>query len=182
MRISGYRLMWLQVMFDLPVMTKEDRREYRRFVDRLEDDGFSRVQYSVYVRPCATEENTAVHTERVVGWLPPGGEVRVLRFTDKQWARMLVFRESRRVDVEEPPEQFSFFDSALEPLFGEPVDDDVDHRLQVAATEQEQKPEEADRPDVVKAFLRAAERANRKYGGRGRRPPKNDSGQFEFFD
>src|ERR1700678_2291645 len=110
MRISGYRLMWLMVMFDLPVLTKDNRRDYRRFVDKLEDDGYIRMQYSVYARPCATDENTVVHENRVLAWLPPAGEVRLLKFTDKQWGRMTVFREAMMVRTEQPPEQFTFFD------------------------------------------------------------------------
>lgn len=122
--------MWLMVMFDLPVLTKEDRRNYREFHDKLENDGFCRIQFSVYGRPCATEENTEVHLGRVRAALPPDGEVRVLKFTDKQWGRMLVFRQMTRERPEEPPAQLEFFDEALEPLFDERGDEEVEARLQ----------------------------------------------------
>lgn len=110
MRISGFRLMWLLVMFDLPVTTRTHRRNYKRFLDDLIGQGFFRVQFSVYARPCATEENADTQFGRVKAALPPAGEVRILRFTDKQWARMVCFYKRRRRSVEEAPEQFAFFD------------------------------------------------------------------------
>ncbi|MCW5941490.1 MAG: CRISPR-associated endonuclease Cas2 [Fimbriimonadaceae bacterium] len=102
--------MWLLVMFDLPVTTRTHRRNYVRFLHDLVDQGFFRVQFSVYARPCATEENADSLYNRVTHALPPAGEVRILRFTDKQWARMVCFHARRRRSVEEAPEQFTFFD------------------------------------------------------------------------
>lgn len=148
MRVSGYRLMWLMVMFDLPVLTKEDRRNYRRFVDFLEDDGYFRVQFSVYARPCATEENTQVHVNRVIDRLPPAGEIRVLKFTDKQWERMAVYREARADATETAPEQLTFFDDALQPLIDELGCDELRTKLgALAADSGSDSPEEpAPRP------------------------------------
>ena len=122
------------VMFDLPVTTKENRRNYRRFVDKLEDDGYTRIQFSIYVRPSATDENAQVHYSRLINWLPPLGEVRVLKFTDKQWARMTVFFKSQRVNTELPPEQLVFFDEDLTPVDRD-MCEEVDHRLLVMAAE-----------------------------------------------
>lgn len=124
--------MWLLVMFDLPVLTRQDRKNYRDFHDFLEDDGFNRMQFSVYIRPCATEEKTQTHLDRVTAHLPPDGEVRVLKFTDKQWERMLVFRQACLDRPEEPPEQLVFFDEDLEPLFDELGDRDIENRLWTA--------------------------------------------------
>lgn len=44
MLISGYRCMWIIVMFDLPVDTKEARRAYAQFRKKLLLDGFARMQ------------------------------------------------------------------------------------------------------------------------------------------
>lgn len=85
MFISVYRCMWVLTMFDLPVDTKEARRAYAQFRKALLKDGFSRLQFSVYARHCASEENADVHTERVQHVLPDDGEVRVLAITDKQF-------------------------------------------------------------------------------------------------
>jgi len=80
MHLSGYRFMWLVVLFDLPVDTRRARREYARFRKALLKDGFTRMQYSVYVRHCASQENAAVHAQRVkrIGaWLLQADPARV---------------------------------------------------------------------------------------------------------
>ncbi len=101
--------MWLVAMFDLPVTTRKARRDYTRFRKALIDDGFTKMQYSVYTRHCASEENAAVHAGRVVAVLPPDGEVRLLRITDKQYERMQVFWGKRRKPTEQPPRQLELF-------------------------------------------------------------------------
>jgi CRISPR-associated protein Cas2 len=124
--------MWLMVTFDLPVETKENKRDYRRFVDFLEDNGYSRIQYSIYVRPTSTYDNTEVHARRIAENLPPRGEVRVFRFTDKQWGRTACYHHGDLSIPEEEPQQLTFFDAdnevivdpdALDP-FAAPADPD----------------------------------------------------------
>ena len=118
--------MWLMIMFDLPVETRENRRDYRHFVENIEDDGYFRIQFSVYGRPCATEENTAVHQARVISWIPPAGEVRILKFTDKQWERMTIFRAQKLNKAERAPKQFMFFDEdGVSLVDEEPIDDSL---------------------------------------------------------
>lgn len=101
--------MWLVTMFDLPVDTKEARRAYTDFRKLLLGCGFFRMQYSVYARPCASEENADVHRKRIKLGLPPDGEVRIATFTDKQFERMQVFYGKMRGATEKMPEQVSFF-------------------------------------------------------------------------
>ena len=101
--------MWLLVMFDLPVDTKKARRQYAFFRKKLLKDGFAKMQFSVYVRHCASEENTDVHANRVAAFVPPDGEVRVLRITDKQYERMQVFWGEKRKPPEKPPAQLELF-------------------------------------------------------------------------
>ncbi len=101
--------MWVLTMFDLPVDTSAARRNYAQFRKKLLQDGFSRLQYSVYVRHCASEENAVVHITRVEQAVPPDGEVRVLVFTDKQFERMRVFWGKRRKPARPAPQQLEFF-------------------------------------------------------------------------
>ena len=108
MELSGYRFMWILAMFDLPVVSPANRRAYATFRKHLLEDGFTMMQYSVYIRHCASEENADVHTSRVQATLPPEGEVRLLSITDKQFERMRVFLGKRRNPVEEPPAQLEF--------------------------------------------------------------------------
>lgn len=101
--------MWVVVMFDLPVDTPAARRQYARFRKSLVKDGFVMMQFSVYVRHCASEENADVHTTRVESSVPPDGEVRVLKITDKQYERMRIFWGKKRKPPEKPPAQLELF-------------------------------------------------------------------------
>ena len=90
--LSGYRLMWMLVMFDLPVATAEERHEAARFRLALLDAGFEMCQYSVYVRCCSSRTEAQTYTRYVQDMLPEGGRVDVLYFTDKQYENIVSFR------------------------------------------------------------------------------------------
>jgi len=109
MHLSGYRYMWVVAMFDLPVDTKAGRQHYARFRKSLLEDGFVKMQYSVYIRHCASRENAEVHMARVAAAVPPNGEVRVLSITDKQFERMRIFWGRKRVPPEPAPAQLELF-------------------------------------------------------------------------
>jgi CRISPR-associated protein Cas2 len=109
MNLNGYRYMWIIAMFDLPVDTKAARKAYALFRSTLLKDGFVKMQYSVYVRHCASKENAEVHLRRVESAIPADGEVRVLAVTDKQFERMRVFWGKRRKATEAAPVQLQLF-------------------------------------------------------------------------
>lgn len=106
---GGYRTVWLIVLFDLPTDTPEARAQYRDFRNRLLDDGFDMMQFSVYMRHCESEENALVHRKRVQSCLPPDGEVRIVTITDKQFGRIEVYYGKIRGLAEAPPEQVALF-------------------------------------------------------------------------
>ena len=101
--------MWVLTMFDLPVDTAKARKAYTLFRKKLLRDGFTQMQYSVYIRHCASEANARVHIGRVQQALPAEGEVRVLLITDKQFERMWVFWGKKRRPPEPPPPQLELF-------------------------------------------------------------------------
>lgn len=109
MFFGGLDTVWMVVMFDLPTETAEDRRRYAQFRKVLLKDGFMMLQFSVYGRHCPSEENAEVHEKRVVWALPPKGNVRIIKVTEKQYARMKTFYGKARRKTEEPPLQLSFF-------------------------------------------------------------------------
>lgn len=101
--------MWVVAMFDLPVDSKVARRRYGQFRKALLKDGFARMQFSVYIRHCASRENAEVHMQRIQAALPLEGEVRVLTITDKQFERMHVFWGKARQRPEHAPAQLELF-------------------------------------------------------------------------
>ena len=117
-RKSPYRMGWLMAMFDLPVLLEEERREATRFRKALLDDGFILIQYSVYSRPCVTAERMQKYYQRVKNYAPTTGEVRLLFFTDKQWATSKLVSRSKK-QLEKLPEQIEFFDIISKPAIDE---------------------------------------------------------------
>ncbi len=96
-------------MFDLPVDTKESRRDYTRFRRALLDEGFMMLQFSVYARFCEDEESSKKFRRRIKNELPPDGQVRVISITDKQFAKMDVYYGKNTDSVEQPPSQLMLF-------------------------------------------------------------------------
>ena len=101
--------MWVIVMFDLPTDTPQARKAYARFRTDLLKDGFTMMQYSVYIRHCASIENAKVHVVRMGKCVPSAGEVRFLTITDKQFGRIEVFVGRNREKPPPPPAQLEFF-------------------------------------------------------------------------
>lgn len=83
--------MWILVMFDLPTETKEQRRDANQFRKALLNDGFTMFQFSIYVRNCASNENTQVHIERVRKMIPTEGKVCIIKITERQFNEILLF-------------------------------------------------------------------------------------------
>ena len=50
------KTVWIIVLFDLPSDTKQARQQYTRFRKSLLINSFSMMQYSVYIRHCASKE------------------------------------------------------------------------------------------------------------------------------
>ncbi len=107
--LNGYRLMWVLVMFDLPVDTAAAVKAANDFRNDLLDIGFERCQYSVYLRFVEGREQAATLTRRVKEVLPEGGRVYVLYFTDKQYAGIVRFEGRARKRSPKNPDQYALF-------------------------------------------------------------------------
>lgn len=90
-RFSEYRIMWILVFFDLPTITKKDKKNYAIFRKNLQRDGFTMFQLSIYARHCASYDNAEVHIKRVKSFLPQYGNVCIMCITDKQFSNIEVF-------------------------------------------------------------------------------------------
>ncbi len=52
-----------------------------------------------------SEENAQVHIKRVKTTLPDDGEVRIIKITDKQFAKIQVYYGKKRLPTEKAPNQ-----------------------------------------------------------------------------
>jgi len=107
--LSGYRLMWIFVMFDLPVGTKKQMRDAAKFREFLLDQGFEMSQFSVYARFCNGRDSYESYLKRIEAHLPEKGEVHVLSFTDRQYEGIVRFASQHRKRPRKNPEQLALF-------------------------------------------------------------------------
>ena len=101
--------MWMVVMFDLPVGTKEERKAASDFRLSLLDMAFEMSQFSVYLRFCTSQAQVDSLCKAVEQCLPEGGKVHILQFTDKQYERAITFRGRSRNPPQKAPDQFNLF-------------------------------------------------------------------------
>lgn len=102
---------WLVVTFDLPVMSKKQRKAASGFRNFLLDDGYQMIQFSVYARSCVTFARQETHIDRVKKHLPPEGSVRAIFVTRSQWEKSYVIQGSpaSEVEAEDLPEQIQLW-------------------------------------------------------------------------
>ncbi|AXX64988.1 CRISPR-associated endonuclease Cas2 [Bombilactobacillus bombi] len=80
--------MRLIIMFDLPVETSTDRRNYRQFRKVLINEGFLMIQESIYGRIAVNKPAAEFMEERIAKQAPPRGLVQSLIITEKQYANI----------------------------------------------------------------------------------------------
>ena len=91
--------MRILVMFDLPVGTESERKNYRLFRKYLIKSGFLMLQESVY---CKIAQNTTVADAIIANVRkngPDDGLVQVLKITEKQYSRMEYIVGESKSDV-----------------------------------------------------------------------------------
>lgn len=107
--LSGYRVMWVMALFDLPVLTKTERRRATKFRQFLLDEGFSMMQFSCYIRFTAGKEQAEAITKRIGKSVPDPGTVEVIWFTDKQYEAIRSFRGRTSQSRASRPDQLALF-------------------------------------------------------------------------
>lgn len=80
--------MRLMVFFDLPMVTRTEKRAYTQFRKFLLNDGYDMIQFSVYGRILYGTDAEEKHMKRLLANLPPEGSVRILTVTEKQFGSM----------------------------------------------------------------------------------------------
>jgi CRISPR-associated protein Cas2 len=101
--------MWVMALFDLPVLTKAERKRATGFRNVLLDEGFIMMQFSCYLRFVASREQAQVVTKRIGRAVPSPGKVDVIWFTDKQYASIQSFRGTKDKRLPNEPSQLALF-------------------------------------------------------------------------
>lgn len=114
--LSGYRIVWVFVLFDLPVGTKKERKAATKFRHALLDLGFEMTQFSVYLKFCAGKEQGEALARQVEGAMAPSGKVHLVQITDKQYENIRTYRGKKREPAPKTPTSLRFF-SGWSPLY-----------------------------------------------------------------
>ena len=101
--------MWMIVLFDLPVVTPEERRTASLFRKALLDRGFHMSQFSVYYRLLSGKEALDGHIRDIRAQLPPKGKVDIITITDKQYEGIISFSGKTKEKNRQNPSQLLLF-------------------------------------------------------------------------
>ncbi len=103
--LTGWSIMWIFCMFDLPVRTKTEMRAATRFRHILLDNGFTMKQFSVYIRSRPTLDSAKSLTRQLKSFIPENGEVSFIYVTDKQFTMADNFLGKKSKENEEKARQ-----------------------------------------------------------------------------
>ncbi len=87
---------WFLVLFDMPVVTAEERRAASRFRNDLLDSGYLMLQFSAYARCAVTLEKKQGLINELKKLAPESGTIQCLYMTDSQWGDMITFHQGKK--------------------------------------------------------------------------------------
>ena len=93
------RFMRLLIFFDLPTLTKKNRRDYTKFRKNLIRNGFYMIQESVYAKMVIDHQLAESITNKINSFLPSEGNVMVLTITEKQFNGIEILLGDAKSDV-----------------------------------------------------------------------------------
>ena len=108
-KLSSFRILWIQVLFDLPVTSDEQRKSASKFRNSLLDLGFEMAQFSVYQRFCNGTEIAEKYIKKIEKIIPNDGKVHILKFTDKQYENIITFNGRAEKKSPKNPDQYELF-------------------------------------------------------------------------
>src|SRR3954464_12851351 len=92
------RQMRIIVLYDLPTLTKENRKSFRDFHKYLLRNGYYMLQFSVYVKLCHTSDYAQESSQKLEKNCPKIGNVRYFLITEKQFRdmKMIAGKETKQ--------------------------------------------------------------------------------------
>ena len=95
----SYRYMRIIVMFDLPVVSISDRREYNKFRKYLIKNGFFMMQESVYCKLAQNSTAADLIIDNIRKNKPLSGLVQSLKITEKQFSKIDYIVGEKKSDI-----------------------------------------------------------------------------------
>ncbi|MFV0480206.1 MAG: CRISPR-associated endonuclease Cas2 [Anaerorhabdus sp.] len=77
--------MRILVFFDLPTETSQDLKEYRKLTKFFKENGYLRIQYSIYCKLCINSNAAITARKKLEKNIPPKGDMRYLILSEMQY-------------------------------------------------------------------------------------------------
>lgn len=106
--MEKFRFMRVIVMFDLPVVTQEEKKAYRYFRKWLIEDGFIMMQYSIYSKLVLNESSAKLLMKRIEEKKTEKGLIQVLQLTEKQFQNIYCIQGESKSDVVDTTDRVVF--------------------------------------------------------------------------
>ena len=94
--------MWLMVAFDLPTLTKQQRKIANNFRKKLIQSGFTKLQLSVYTYYCESKEKAFQIAKSLEFKVPDNGHITVFFITDKQFGMIKNYYGKLTTEIKQP--------------------------------------------------------------------------------
>lgn len=88
MKENKISFMRILLFFDLPTENARQRKNYRTFIKYLSNEGYIRVQFSVYSKLCINSSAAETAAKHVLGAAPAEGDIRYLIITENQYLKI----------------------------------------------------------------------------------------------
>ena len=76
------------LFFDLPMVTKKEKRIYTRFRKYLIQNGYTMMQFSIYGKIFNNRESASNHIRILKRNVPDQGQIRIMLVTETQYSRI----------------------------------------------------------------------------------------------
>lgn len=86
----SYEFMRILLFFDLPMVSKKEKKIYSQFRKNLIKNGYIMMQYSVYSKICNNRDSAMNHIDILKRILPGQGQIRIMTVTETQYARIQI--------------------------------------------------------------------------------------------
>lgn len=96
--MSDYRNMRILLLFDLPSVESYEKREYLQFRKHLLKNGYSMIQFSVYVKCINTQLKVDNELKKLYQFIPTNGNIRMLTVTEKQYQNMVMILGKKKIN------------------------------------------------------------------------------------
>lgn len=106
---TGYNLMWMMFLFDLPTSTKQEQKNAAKFRNSLLDYGFEMMQFSVYLKFCGDRSHVKKYENYVKSIVPKFGKITIIVITDKQFGDIINIYNYKEKKNPNEPEQYQLF-------------------------------------------------------------------------